>query len=143
MHSAMGIQVGIPIILCLRFEVNVLVLLICFVAWVLHELVAHWDVHYANDLREITIWEMHAHSYLATLPLFMLATLSILHWDTLLNLLSLNWEGDMELISRTRYPGGYWYFSIYMAIVFVVGIVPYAEENWRCLRSQWQARGQR
>jgi hypothetical protein len=32
-HSLMGVQLGIPIILCLLFEVNVLVLLICILMW--------------------------------------------------------------------------------------------------------------
>ena len=36
-HSLMGVQLGIPIILCLLFEVNVLVLLICILMWLMHE----------------------------------------------------------------------------------------------------------
>jgi hypothetical protein len=47
-HSLMGIQLGIPILLCLLFEINVLILLICVAMWLLHEVVAHWDVHYAS-----------------------------------------------------------------------------------------------
>jgi hypothetical protein len=46
-HSLMGIQLGVPIILCLMFNVNVMILLICFVAFVCHEIVAHYDVHYS------------------------------------------------------------------------------------------------
>ena len=44
MHSVMGLQVGLPIALCVLYEVNVMVLLICFGALVLHEVVAHMDV---------------------------------------------------------------------------------------------------
>src|SRR5688572_20667372 len=32
-HSVMGIQLGIPILLCLLFEINVLVLFICVLMW--------------------------------------------------------------------------------------------------------------
>jgi hypothetical protein len=40
-HSLMGIQLGIPIVLCIVFYVNVSVLLICIAAWLMHEVVAH------------------------------------------------------------------------------------------------------
>ena len=52
-HSVMGVELGIPILLCLLFEVNVLILIICVVMWLLHEVSAHWDVHYATPLRKI------------------------------------------------------------------------------------------
>ena len=44
----MGLQLGIPILLCLIFQVNVLIIFVCALMWVLHEIVAHWDVHYAR-----------------------------------------------------------------------------------------------
>lgn len=134
MHSVMGIQVGIPIILCLQFEINVLVLLICIVAWVLHELVAHWDVHYTKDTRKISVWEMHAHSYLATLPLFMLIIVTVIKWPVFLQLISLDWQGQMTLTQAQQYPGGSGYFPAYILLVVTLGIIPYVEENLRCLR---------
>ncbi len=39
------------------FRVNVLVLLICLAAFVLHELAAHHDVDYATPRRNISIWK--------------------------------------------------------------------------------------
>ena len=33
LHSLMGLQLGVPILLCLLFQVNVLVLLICLIAF--------------------------------------------------------------------------------------------------------------
>ena len=61
-HSLMGLQLGIPILLCLIFKVNVLIFFICALMWVLHEFVAHWDVLYASPLRRISIWEVHVHN---------------------------------------------------------------------------------
>jgi len=133
MHSAMGIQVGIPIVLCLLFEINVLVLLICFAAWVLHELVAHWDVHYTSDMRHISIWEMHAHNYLATLPMFMILGLLVLKWEVFLQLLSFEWQGHLTLSRETDLPGGAFYFHFYVVMLLLLGVVPYLEENLRCL----------
>ncbi len=48
MHSLMGIQIAIPMVLCLLYMVNVLILIICFLTWMLHEIVAHADVRYAS-----------------------------------------------------------------------------------------------
>lgn len=45
MHAVMGVQIGIPILLCLLFEVNVLILIICLLVWLLHEAVASTTPH--------------------------------------------------------------------------------------------------
>ena len=58
-HLLMGAQVGAPIILCLIFEVNILLLFVIFLVLITHELVAHWDVHFTAPRREISIWEVH------------------------------------------------------------------------------------
>ncbi len=136
MHSLMGVQVGLPILLCLLFRINVLILLICLFLLVMHELVAHWDVSYASPRRKISIWEMHAHSYLATLPFFMLSMVAVINWPVVLNLISLNWQGQMSFVPMEYYHGGKAYIWAYMIFTVCVGIVPYIEENIRCLRYQ-------
>lgn len=134
MHSVMGIQVGIPILMCLLFRVNVLVLLICLAAWVLHEAIAHWDVHYAATKRRITIWEMHAHSYLATLPFYMLAMIFVINWPVVLDLVQFNWQGQLQLRRMEYAHGGEQYLTYYLIFMAIVCGLPYLEENLRCLR---------
>ncbi|GAA0626197.1 diguanylate cyclase [Halomonas beimenensis] len=133
-HSLMGLQVGLPILLCLLFEVNVLVLLICLAAWVLHELVAHWDVHYAAPRRHIGIWEMHAHNYLASLPFYMLAMIAVINWPVVVDLLTLDWAGRLSLVPLEAPHGGAGYLPGYLAFMALLAVFPYAEENLRCLR---------
>ncbi|MCG7569661.1 diguanylate cyclase [Pseudoalteromonas sp. CNC9-20] len=135
MHSVMGIQVGIPILMCLLYRVNVLVLLICFAAWLLHEVVAHWDVSYATGKRHISIWEMHAHSYLATLPLYMLALIAVVNWPVVVDLVTFNWQGQMQLTPMEYPHGGSWFLPAYLTFMAVLCVFPYLEENIRCLRS--------
>ena len=133
MHSVMGIQVGIPIVLCLVFKINILLLLICFLVWILHELVAHWDVHYASKKRHISIWEMHAHSYMASLPLYMLLTILVINWPVFMDLINFNWAGGFEL-ERVQNPhGGQGYLRGYLIFMSILCIFPYMEENIRCL----------
>ncbi len=138
MHSLMGVQIGLPILLCLLFQVNVLILLICLFFLVLHESVAHWDVAYASTKREITIWETHAHNYLATLPLFMISIIAVINWPIVLKLVSLDWQGQMNFVPIDHSHGGDNYIWYYMIFTFCVGILPYVEENIRCLKYQLQ-----
>lgn len=135
MHSLMGIQMGIPIILCLIYEVNVLILLICIVTWISHEVVAHCDVRFATNKREISIWEMHAHTYLGSLPLFMLTSIIVINWHVFQQLISLDWAGYMSLIVVTEPHGNPSYLTAYLIFMAVLCVFPYLEENLRCLKA--------
>lgn len=133
MHAVMGIQIAIPIVLCLLFYVNVLILLICFAVWIMHETVAHWDVRYAEPRRRITIWEMHAHNYLSTLPLFMLLMIVVINWPAFIDLVTLNWQGQFELRRVDNPHGGESYFVVYLWFMALVCVFPYCEEFLRCV----------
>lgn len=134
MHSLMGIQMAVPIVLCLLFQVNVLILIICIITWVSHELVAHYDVHYAAPRREISIWEMHAHTYLGSLPLYMMTLIIVINWEEFLQLVNLDWQGSMNLVLIEEAHGDPLYFPLYVLFMSIVCIFPYLEENIRCLR---------
>ena len=140
MHSLMGVQIGIPILLCLLFKINVLILLICLLAWVLHEIIAHMDVHYASPRRNISIWEMHAHNYLATLPMYMTITIFIINWPIFLKLVSLDWQGQLTFESIDSPHGGSSYLPIYLSFMTLFCVFPYMEENIRCLIHYYKQR---
>jgi hypothetical protein len=140
MHSLMGIQLGVPIILCLTFQVNVLLLLLCIAAWLSHEFVAHWDVMTATPKRVISIWEMHVHNYMATIPLYLLALIAIINWDITVQLFSLEWQGQMRLASLPAPLGSSNYVRNYLAFMAVLCVVPYLEENLRCWRAARDSR---
>ncbi|MFP3345230.1 diguanylate cyclase, partial [Halomonas sp. SIMBA_159] len=69
-------------------------MLICIAAWLAHEAVAHYDVHYAAPKRHISVWEMHAHNYLATLPLYMLLLIIVINYPVFIKLISFDWQGE-------------------------------------------------
>jgi hypothetical protein len=135
----MGIQLGVPIILCLMFNVNVMILLICLVAFVCHEVVAHYDVHYSAPLRTISIWEVHVHNYMATIPLYLLMLIAVLNWDVVQKLVSFDWAGQFTWQRVTVPHGGTGYMRGYLAFMGVLCVVPYLEENLRCLRARAHA----
>jgi hypothetical protein len=139
-HSLMGVQLGIPIVLGLTFRVNVPILSICIAAWLLHELLAHWDVHYSSPLRRISIWETHAHNYMATIPLYLLMLIAVLNWDVVVGLVTLDWGSDLAFEPtplRDAHPG---YLRAYLTFMTALCVFPYAEENVRCLRAARRAR---
>ena len=133
-HSLMGIQLGIPILLCLLFEVNALLLVICIAAWLAHEIVAHWDVHYSAPVRHISIWEVHAHNYMATIPLYLMMLIVVLNWDVILRLAQGDWHGQFTLVPISTPHGGEMYLPYYLIFMALLCVVPYVEENIRCLR---------
>lgn len=132
-HSLMGIQMAIPILLCLLFQVNVLIMLICIAAWLAHEAVAHYDVHYAAPKRHISIWEMHAHNYLATLPLYMLLLIIVINYPIFIKLISFDWQGEFYFARMPYAHGGDTYLPYYLGFMALVCVLPYMEENLRCL----------
>ena len=105
----------------------------CFAALIAHEFVAHYDVHYTTGKREISIWEVHAHNYLATLPFFLLLLIIVRKWEVFLDTITLNWAGGFSLSQRTEPLGASGNYAVlYMTTmgIFVVG--PYLQEWWRC-----------
>jgi hypothetical protein len=130
----MRVQLGIPILLCLLFEVNVLILLVCALMCVLHEVVAHWDVRYATPLRRISILEVHVHNFMATVPLFLLMLIVVINWDVALRTVKLDWSGQFTLNRLATPQGGSAYLSGYLSFMTAMCVFPYLEENIRCLR---------
>jgi hypothetical protein len=137
----MGVQLGIPILLGLMFKANILILGIFIAAWLSHEVVAHWDVHYSAPLRKISIWEMHVHNYMATIPLYLLMLVIILNWDVVMKAIAGDWAGQFQF-ERTETPrGSPGYLAGYLTFMTVLCVFPYLEENFRCLRAAMRKKG--
>jgi hypothetical protein len=139
-HSLMGLQLGLPIMLALTFQVNVLILLISIVAWFSHEFVAHWDVAYSAPIRRISIWETHLHNYLSTIPLYLLMLIMVLNWSVVIKLATLDWAGQFTLERSTAMAATPGYLPFYLTFMAVLCVLPYTEENIRCLRAALKAR---
>ncbi|MEL7539231.1 MAG: diguanylate cyclase [Pseudomonadota bacterium] len=133
-HSLMGLQLGIPIVMGLVFQINILILMICFVAWVMHEVVAHYDVRYSSPLRHISIWETHVHNYMATLPLYLFMLIVVINWNVVIKLVTLDWSGQFEFERAYTQHASPEYLRFYLIFMGVLCVGPYVEENLRCLR---------
>lgn len=130
-HCVMGAQIGLPVFLGLYFEINVLLLLLAFVLLAIHLWVAHSDVAYALRARKVTLWEMHIHSFLETLPFVVVLLIILKRWPAFVDLITLNWAGNMTLVPKAT-PVDFHYIVGYFLFMLVVGIAPYLNELWRC-----------
>lgn len=131
-HAIMGIQVGAAMMVCLLFEVNVLVMLVCLFVLVTHEIVAHHDIVWASSRREIKHWETHIHSYLSSVPFYLFSLIVVRRWGTFLEMVRLDWAGQMKLVPRPEPLGGSHYLPAYLTLALCVGVLPYGEEMLRC-----------
>jgi hypothetical protein len=130
-HAIMGIQIGIPVFLGLYFQINVLLLLIMFAVLIFHEIVAHMDVKYALNTREITIFETHVHSFMEVLPFVIVALIVCINWSAFVDLITFNWAGNMGLAWKPL-PLDAKYVTGYFVTLLVLDVIPFIEELARC-----------
>jgi hypothetical protein len=136
LHALMLIEMGIPVVLCLYFEVTALILVFMIVMFFIHEATALADIAYAQDKRAIWLIETHIHSYLGVLP-FMMGSFVI----------CLNWHQFQALVGASSTPADFglrWrdphfpiiYHLVMNGLLLVLLVIPYAEEAWRCYRAR-------
>ncbi|MEV5880208.1 diguanylate cyclase [Streptomyces sp. NPDC052101] len=136
-HSLMMTEVGIPIALTLRYEVNPLLLSVQSAGAALHEATALWDVRTAaRSDREIRPLEQHIHSFLESLPFGALTSLMCLHADQVTSLLRGGSDDPdaWRFVPRRRPLSPGYLVGIATAIGTCV-LLPYGEELMRCRRA--------
>ncbi len=138
-HSLMFAETGIPVLLGLFCEVNAGVLLGAYAAAGVHGLTAYWDQVYAQPRRHVDPIERHVHSLLEMAPVMAAFVLTALHWDQASTLAGKG-RPDFGVRFKRRDPLSVSARVRLLAAVTVFGILPYAEELWRCWRTKPTAR---
>ena len=136
-HSLMMAEVGIPIALTLRYEVNPLLLAVQLGGAAVHEATALWDVRTAvKSDREVTPLEQHIHSFLESLPYGALSALMCLHADQVKALLrGGGGRTDAWRLVPRRRPLSRGYLAGIAAAIGTCVVLPYGEELVRCVRT--------
>ena len=83
LHVLQAIEIGIPLVAGLFFEINALVLAIMWTSVLAHTLTALWDGSYTSRRRRISPIEQHIHSHLEYVPIVAVLLVSLLYWDPL------------------------------------------------------------
>ncbi|WP_330336924.1 diguanylate cyclase [Streptomyces sp. NBC_00557] len=144
-HALMMAEVGVPIMLTLRYRVNPRLLSLLLAGALVHEATALWDVRTAVDSdREVRPVEQHIHSFLESLPFGALASLMCLHADQVRSLVR-GGRGDPDawrLLPRRRPLSPGYLAGIGLAVGLCV-VLPYGEELLRCRRAARKRKGDR
>lgn len=125
-------EMGIAIAAVALLEVNAAMLLLVFAAFLAHELTTYLELHYTVPKRAVWPGEQMVHSLQEILPLAGLGLLAAHNWDQALALLGQR-EPDFGLRWKEQ-PWPVEYLWGVAGAVFVLNIVPLAEESWRCVR---------
>ena len=135
-HALMMAELGLPSLMGLFLEIDALVLVVVVVTFFTHEATAYWDVAYAEARREVTPTEQHIHSFLEVLPFMVTSLLLCLHGDQARALVGRGSE-PARFALRPKRPGLLSRRSVVgnlAAVGLFIGL-PYAEEFWRCDRT--------
>lgn len=136
LHALMLVEMGVPVVLCLYFEVNALVLLLMILTFFIHEATALWDIAYAQDKREIWLVETHIHSYLGVLPFMMGSIVICLNWNQFLALFGQGTEQPrFDLVWKSQ-QFSLQYHLVMNGLLLALLVIPYGEEAWRCFRTR-------
>jgi hypothetical protein len=135
MHLLMLGEAAVPVVLGLFFEINPLLLSVMIAAFFAHEATAMWDVDYAVTRRDVSPLEQHVHSFLELVPLAAVMLLTLLYWPQAKALCGLE-IAPPSTIRLKREPLAPGYIVSALAAMAVFGVLPYAEELWRDLRTR-------
>jgi hypothetical protein len=135
-HSLMMVEVGIPMLLGLVFEINAGLIALMLAAYLAHEATAIWDVSFAVERREVLPREQHTHSFLEMIPFCAVSFVICLHWNQFLALVGKGPERPGFALRLKQQPLGPRYVVRMLGAVALFIGLPYGEELLRCWRAQ-------
>jgi hypothetical protein len=91
-----------------------------------------WDVHYANQTREVMPIEQHVHSVLEMIPFAGFLMVIALHWDAFAALFGVG-QADFSLTLKSE-PLSVTYIATMLGLTLLFEVLPYLEELVRGLR---------
>jgi hypothetical protein len=136
LHLLMFVQMAIPLLMCLFFEINALTFAVMIVAFLAHEATALWDVSFAITRRYVSPIEQHVHSFLEMIPLMAGAFVAVLHWPQLLALFGLGSEAARFTLILKPDPLPIGYIAAALGASLFLELLPYLEELLRGMRAR-------
>ncbi|WFU34499.1 hypothetical protein QA635_08875 [Bradyrhizobium brasilense] len=135
----MLIELGIPLLAAIFFEINALIIAAMIVGFVTHQLTALWDTTFASHKRSNTPIEQQVHSFLELMPLMAMVIVIILNWPQFLSLWGLGSGPARYELALKREPLPWTYVAAFLFAVLLFEVLPYMEEFVRGLRSRKRA----
>jgi len=121
-HIALFLQIAVPTLVSLWFEINALLLVLMALGVLAHTLTSLWDTRYAQPRRLISPVEQQIHGWLEMWPLFALTLVALLH---VAELVTPQWH----FAPRENSPSVGWRWAV--SLGFAGGFAFILEEWWR------------
>jgi hypothetical protein len=134
LHLLLIGETGLAVLAAMWLEINALILGICILAFLAHELTTNLDVGFASHRRMITAGEQRVHDYLTAIPLTVLTIICVTHPGQFAALFGAGQEaGDFSLRWKEN-PLPTWYLAAWLVLSPINGLL-YLEEFIRCVRA--------
>ncbi|GIH14471.1 hypothetical protein [Rugosimonospora africana] len=135
LHLAMIAEVGAPLLMALLLEINPAMLALMGGAALTHEATAMWDVRLAaHSAREVRPSEQNIHSFLESMPFIAIGAVACLH-PRQVRALVRPVSRESWRLRRKSPPLPRRYVVGVLSAVGSLGVLPYFEELYRCLRA--------
>ena len=135
LHALMLVELGVPTLLAVFFEINALVVACLLAGFVIHELTVYVDLRYASARRPITPGEQMVHSLLEGLPVVAAVLVFLLNGEAVLSLFGRSrWPAEFELHLEPP-PLPLAGLAAFAAAGLLFVLLPAVEELWRCWRA--------
>ena len=131
-HWFLFAEAGIALLAVGLLEIDAAVLMLVFAAFLAHEVTTFIELRYAVPLREVRPFEQMVHSFMEILPLVVLALLAVMAWEQVLALFDAGVPDFALRAKEAPWPGEY--LAGAAAAVFLLNVLPMAEEGVRCWR---------
>lgn len=141
-HLVMIGEASIAVLTAMFFEINALILGICILAFLAHEISTNLDVGYAAQRRLITAGEQRVHGYLTAIPVAVLLIICVTHPGQLMALFGAGGETADFTLRWKAQPLPTPYLVTWLVLSPINGLL-YVEEFLRCLRRQKTVTGSR
>lgn len=136
-HSLMLIEIAVPVLLGLFFEITPAILLFMVACLILHEITTLWDVSLATKQRYISPLEQHIHSFLELLPFCALLIVCALHWEAVQSLPHPS-SYPIKGLQLKASPIPFSYLLPLLTAITVLLVLPFGEELVRTHKARYK-----
>jgi hypothetical protein len=134
LHLLLIGETGLAVLAAMWFEINALILAICILAFLAHEITTNLDVGFASHRRMITAGEQRVHDYLTAIPFAVLIAICVINPGQFAALFGAGQEAADFSLRWKEQPLPTWYLAAWL-LLSPINALLYLEEFIRCVRA--------
>lgn len=136
LHLLLLGEAGAALLIGLLLELNEPALALIALCFIAHEITGYIDIRYAHARRDLSPAEQRIHDYMTAIPVTALCLIGVLHWDTVVSLVSEPVRIFTVPLQWKATPLPVWQIFGILGAVVIADLIPYLEELHRGLRAR-------